>query len=119
MSRRASDELLLRAFAKFDKVALGIAVGCAAGLAVFVATALLILKGGDQIGPNLELLGQFFIGYEVTWGGAVLGLIYGLVVGFAVGFLVGAFRNGFVFTYLAVVRAREERRALQTFLDEM
>ena len=119
MSRRATDELLLKAFAKFDKIALGTAVGLSFGLAVFFATAMLILKGGEQVGPNLELLGQFFIGYEVTWGGAVLGLIYGFVIGFVLGFFLAATRNGFVFAYLVIVRAREERRALQTFLDEM
>jgi len=119
MNRRASDELLLKAFAKFDKIALGTAVGLCFGSVVFLITALLILKGGEQVGPNLELLGQFFIGYEVTWGGGFVGLIYGFVVGFVFGFFLAALRNGFVFVYLAVARAREERRALQTFLDEM
>ena len=119
MSRRASDEILLKAFAKFDKIALGAAVGGSFGLAVFAATAMLILKGGEQVGPNLELLGQFFIGYEVTWAGAVVGFVYAGFVGLVLGFFLAALRNGFVFTYLAVVRAREERRSLQTFLDEM
>ncbi len=119
MTRRASDELLLRAFAKFDKVSLGVAVGAVAGLAIFVATATLVIKGGDVVGPNLVLLNQFLFGYRVTWPGAFVGLVYGFVLGFGLGYLVALFRNGFVFTYLAVVRAREERRALQTFLDEM
>lgn len=119
MTRRASDELLLRAFAKFDKVSLGIAVGVTLGLGVFSATALLVLKGGEVVGPNLVLLSNFFFGYRVTWVGAFVGMAYGLFVGFGLGFLMASFRNAFVFAYLAIVRARQERRALQTFLDEM
>ena len=119
MTRRASDELLLRAFARFDKVSLGVAVGAVAGLAVFAATAILVIKGGEVVGPNLVLLNQFFIGYRVTWPGAFVGLLYGFFAGFGLGYLLALFRNAFVFTYLAVVRAREERRALQSFLDEM
>ena len=119
MSRRATDELLLRAFAKFDKVALGIAVGVTSGLGIFAATVLLLLRGGWEETPGLGLLGQYFIGYDITWMGAFVGFAYSFVAGFALGFCVAAFRNGFVFTYLAVVRAREERRALLTFLDEM
>jgi hypothetical protein len=119
MTRRASDELLLRAFAKFDKVALGIAAGVILGSGVFVATVFLVLKGGIVVGPNLVLLNQFFMGYRVTWAGAFVGLAYGFFSGFVLGYLIASFRNAFVFTYLAVARARQERRALQTFLDEM
>ena len=119
MSRRASDELLVRAFAKFDKVALGLSVGLACGLAVLFATVLLILRGGWQDEPGIGLLGQFFVGYDVTWAGALIGFTYSFFVGFVLGYCVAAFRNGFVFAYLAILRAREERRALQTFLDEM
>jgi len=63
----SSDELIIQAFARLDKMALGVSCGMTAGVLVFVATAVLILKGGSTIGPHLDLLNQYFIGYAVSW----------------------------------------------------
>ncbi len=62
----SADELLIQALAKLDKVALGIAVGILFGFSVFAATLILVIKGGNQVGPNLGLLSQYFIGYGLT-----------------------------------------------------
>jgi len=70
-------------------------MGLLAGLAIFGATNWLILKGGEQVGPHLVLLGQFFVGYSVTFVGSLIGLAYGLVCGFLVGFFVAAMHNRF------------------------
>jgi protoporphyrinogen oxidase len=86
-------ELVHRAFAKYDTVALGTAFGTVAGLGLFVATALLVIKGGEEVGPNLALLANYFIGYRVSWGGAFVGLAEGLGVGFAVGWLLARLIN--------------------------
>jgi len=43
------------------------------------------VRGGDVVGPHLGLLDNYFPGYTVTWGGAVLGFIYGAVLGGAAG----------------------------------
>ena len=73
----------------------GVALGVLVGLGLFVATNWLILKGGEHVGPHLALLGQFFIGYRVTFLGSVIGLGYGLVSGFAVGYMIAALHNRF------------------------
>jgi hypothetical protein len=73
----------------------GVALGVLVGLGLFVATNWLILKGGEHVGPHLALLGQFFIGYKVTFLGSVIGLGYGLVSGFAVGYMIAALHNRF------------------------
>ena len=39
-----------------------------------------------MVGPHLSLLGQFFIGYQVTFVGSLIGLAYGFVTGFLVGY---------------------------------
>ena len=40
-----------------------------------------MLKGGPVVGPHLELLGQYLIGYRVTFGGSFVGLAYGFLAG--------------------------------------
>ncbi len=80
-------------FSKIDPVALGVAVGAVTGAGLFVASVILLLKGGDHIGPTLALMGQFFPGYRVTWSGALIGLVEGFAVGYAGGWFFATVRN--------------------------
>ena len=101
-----ADKVIIQAFARLDSTALGLAVGTLSALIVFTATIVLIIKGGAVVGPNLSLLGQFFIGYTVTVKGAFVGLVYGFMAGFILGWLIGFFRNSMVSGYLRVLRTR-------------
>jgi hypothetical protein len=74
----------------------GIVTGLVAGLAVFIATNWLILKGGEVVGPHLALLDQFFIGYRVTFIGSLVGFGYAFAVGYVVGYLMARIYNGIV-----------------------
>jgi hypothetical protein len=74
----------------------GIAAGVIVGLGLFVATNWLVVKGGPVVGPNLSLLGQFFIGYRVTFVGSLIGLAYGFVFGFVVGYVTARLYNWLV-----------------------
>ena len=71
-----TDDLLQAAFAKYDSIALGGALAVVIGLGLFLATALLLIQGGDSPGPMLSVLGSYFLGFRVTWSGAFLGLAY-------------------------------------------
>lgn len=71
---------------RMNALARGIVTGVLVGIGLFVATNWLVLKGGEQVGPHLALLSQFFPGYSVTFVGSVVGLAYGLVFGFVVGY---------------------------------
>lgn len=71
----------------------GITVGLVAGLALFLATNILVLRGGDVVGPHLGLLGIFLPGYRVSFVGSLIGFVYAFVIGYAVGRLVGAVYN--------------------------
>jgi hypothetical protein len=76
--RRAPEpfEALLReAFARYHPVALGTAVGTVAAAGLFLATAVLLLRGGEDPGPNLGLLANYLLGFEVTWTGALVGAV--------------------------------------------
>ena len=70
--QRRAEKILTRTFARMDQVAFATAVGSVAGLLIFCATIWLILKGGEVVGPNLQLLAQYFIGYTVSIQGALI-----------------------------------------------
>ena len=58
------------------------------GLSIFLATVWLLIKGGENVGQHLSLLGQYFPGYSVTWIGSFVGLCYGAIVGGIAGWLI-------------------------------
>ena len=115
----SEDTVIEVAFAKIDPLALGVAVGVVSGLGVFMASAILLLKGGPVVGPRLSLLGNYFFGYDITWGGAFLGLLEAGVVGFAVGSLAAGLRNWALKVYAKIVRWRGERDDRRHLLDKM
>lgn len=82
--RRFADALA-SVFARYDPVALGSAVGLVSGAAVFVATAVLLIRGGEPLGPMLSLLGHYLLGFEVSWAGAILGFFEAGIGGFLFG----------------------------------
>jgi hypothetical protein len=45
------------------------------------------------VGPNLGLLGQFFLGYTVTYAGSIVGFGYGFITGFIIGFSIATVYN--------------------------
>src|SRR5438552_1175423 len=87
------DEEALAEFLRLDAVVTGILVGFLAGLAVFIATNVLVIKGGPVVGPTLALLGQFFLGYEVTFKGSLIGFAYAFVGGFLLGWFLSWLYN--------------------------
>ena len=89
MTRDEELNTLLRLNAR----AWGIAVGLLFGLGIFLATMVLVMKGGKTVGPHLALLGQYLPGYRVTWLGALLGFVYLFVIGYGVGRIIGAVYN--------------------------
>ncbi|MBI4516663.1 MAG: NAD(P)/FAD-dependent oxidoreductase [Deltaproteobacteria bacterium] len=113
------EEMIEAAFARLDPVALGGAVGLVAGVGLFLATAFLLLKGGPVVGPNLRLLGQFFLGFSVTWSGAVIGALEAGAGGFALGYLIAGLRNLGFTAYAYLVRRRAALEAQRNLLDQV
>jgi hypothetical protein len=93
---KAPEELVLTRLLRLNAMLQGIVTGLIAGLAVFIATNWLILKKGDVVGPHLALLGQFFIGYQVTFLGSLIGFGYGCLIGFVAGYLMASIYNWLV-----------------------
>jgi hypothetical protein len=105
--------VLGRVFLKLDRVAFALSMGTIGGFALFLATLILLVKGGDVVGPTLELLGQYLPGYSVTATGSVIGLLYGFVMGFGGGWAFAFLRNGAMFLYAAIIHRRAEFELLK------
>lgn len=75
----------------------GISFGLVLGGGLFLATIVLVLRGGAQVGQHLGMLSVFLPGYRVTWAGAFIGFVYLFVLGYALGRLIGAIYNRLAF----------------------
>jgi hypothetical protein len=80
---------MAQALVRFNAAVMGAVVGVVASVGVFVATAVLLLRGGENPGPMLGLLRYVFPGYTVTWGGALVGAFWALLAGAALGMVLG------------------------------
>ena len=105
--------------AHLDPRAFGVALGLVTGLWLWVATLILVTRGGEVVGPNLVLLSQYFAGYRVTLVGSFIGFFYASVVGFILGYAFAWTRNFLIHFYLIYVRRRAEQEVLSDLLDRM
>ena len=87
---------LRRAIQRLNERAWGIAVGMLLGTGLFIATNVLVLKGGHYVGLHLSLLSRYFPGYSVTFVGSMIGFIYCFVLGYIVGRIIGTVYNRLV-----------------------
>ena len=103
--RRSSQDPLFRGIIfLFNAKILGLILGLLFGLVIFIATNWLVIQGGHinangehVVGPNLQLLSQFFIGYRVSFLGSIIGFGYGFAVGTLSGALIGWIYNRIVY----------------------
>ncbi|MGD9023035.1 MAG: hypothetical protein PVJ62_04560 [Deltaproteobacteria bacterium] len=86
---KVQEERLFRGVLLLNAKAFGLVLGLLCGLAIFIATNWLVIKGGEQVGPHLQLLSQYFIGYRVSFLGSFIGAAYGFAVGTLSGALMG------------------------------
>lgn len=112
-----SDQAILRTFARIDKLGLATALGTISGLLIFIATMALIIKGGEHVGANMQLLGQYFIGYTVSVTGAFIGFGYSFIWGFMIGWFFAYFRNFFIALFIFRVKRKIELLTFRDFLD--
>jgi len=94
--RITDEEKLFSGIVWLNTGILGLALGLLCGLAIFIATNWLVLKGGENVGFHLRLLSQYFIGYKVSFVGSLIGFAYGFAVGTLSGALIGWIYNKFV-----------------------
>ena len=108
---RELEEMVFTRLMRLNALVQGVVAGVLVGLAIFIATNWLVIKGGPVgpggepvIGPHLSLLGHFFWGYRVTFLGSLIGFAYGFGSGFCAGYLIARIYNW-------MVDLRESKRA--------
>lgn len=84
---------LKRVTQRLNAQAWGVSFGLLLGVGLFVATIILVAKGGPNVGQHLGLLREYLPGYRVTVAGAFLGFIYAFVIGYALGRVIGVVYN--------------------------
>ena len=72
---------------------LAIVFAALGALGLFLATSVLLLRGGQDVGKHLQLLRYYLPGFTVTWPGAFLGLGYGALIGAVLGAAIAAISN--------------------------
>lgn len=93
---KTEEEAIERFTIRLNAVMTGIVIGLICGAGLFLATILLVLKGGPNPGAHLQLLSQYFPGYSVTVTGSFLGFLYAGLVGFVCGWIIGSLYNKLV-----------------------
>ena len=94
--REAEWVVINHAIARLRASVMALVFGLTAGTGLFIATAWLVIRGGEQVGPTLGLLRHYLPGYSVTWPGAFVGFFYLLVVGGVTGWVVAFIYNRIV-----------------------
>ena len=98
VARRIEEEELLKEVIRLSRNVLGLTLGILFAVGIFLATNILVLKGGPAVGSHLQLLNQYFPGYRVTFAGSFLGAAYSFAVGYVSGWIIAAIYNWVVFT---------------------
>lgn len=91
------EKLIKQAVLKMNGHILGFVLGFISALGLFIATNWLILKGGENVGEHLSLLSHFFIGYDVTFLGSLIGAAYSFIGGYLSGLIIGWVYNAVIF----------------------
>lgn len=91
--RRDQSAQLSRMVVRIQAGVLAFVCAVIGGLGLFLITAWLLVKGGENVGAHLNLLGQYLIGYSVTWTGSIIGLLYGALIGGIIGWSIGKLYN--------------------------
>ncbi len=101
--KSSDEEKLFSGILILNTKIMGLVLGLILGLSIFIMTNWLVIKGGHitpdgeyVVGPHLQLLSQFFIGYRVSFLGSIIGFAYGFAVGTICGALIGWVYNKFV-----------------------
>jgi hypothetical protein len=100
INNQTDEEKLFTGILRLNAKIFGLILGLLMGSTVFLATNWLLIKGGHVtpsgeyvVGPHLQLLSQFFIGYRVSFLGSIIGFFYGFALGTLCGAMIGWIYN--------------------------
>lgn len=93
MTQDDIDESLQSALLRMNARAWGIGMGLLLGAVLFLATNILVIRGGPNMGQHLGLLAIYLPGYSVSFVGSLIGFVYAFVGGYGLGRLLGMVYN--------------------------
>jgi hypothetical protein len=93
IEEKLEEQLLRGAIARLRASVMAVVFGLTGGTGLFVATVWLLIRGGENVGPHLSLISNYFPGYTVTWLGSLIGFAYGAISGAIIGWSVAALYN--------------------------
>jgi hypothetical protein len=96
-----AERLLETTLRRLNARVLGLTLGALAATALFLATNVLLLRGGENVGQMLSRLCWYFPFYEVTFLGSLVGAFWAFVWGFVAGTVIS-----FVYNAVAGLRRR-------------
>src|SRR5262245_33842553 len=112
------ERTLRRAFAPYHKRALGVAAGVVAALLVFAVTVFHVVAAPREA-PHIELLAEYFYGYDVTWRGALVGAWWSFVVAFVAAWFAAFVYNFVMATWVFFIRMKIDFSQTTDFLDHI
>lgn len=92
----AERELMKAAIVRLRARVMAVTFGLAGGAGLLVATLWLVIRGGPNVGRHLNLLANYFPGYEVSWTGSLIGFGYGALTGAVIGWSIAWIYNRLV-----------------------
>ena len=111
------DKAIIRLFSRIDKFSFASSVGICSALCMFLGTIWLVLNGVKPYDKNFILLSNYFIGYEVSLKGAMIGSGYGLFWGFILGWSFAYLRNLTLGIIVYIEKKKLESRSFRNLLD--
>jgi hypothetical protein len=106
------------AFSRLHKAAFGVATGVAGAILMGLITATVLLSPRAR-GFPLDLLGEYFAGYTVSWPGVAIGMAWGFLVAFVGGWFLAFCRNLSLAIIAFAIKTRAELTEMKTFLDHI
>jgi hypothetical protein len=88
-----SERLLENVLRRLNARVLGLTLGGLSATALFLATNVLILRGGENVGQLLRHLSSYFPWYEVTFVGSLVGSLWAFIYGFIAGEIISRVYN--------------------------
>ena len=82
-----------QAVARLKAGILALIFGTISGVGLFAMTVILLIEQGPNTGAHLQLLGNYFLGYTVTWPGAFIGFVWAFFAGALIGWSIGIVYN--------------------------
>lgn len=106
------------AFSRLHKAAFGVATGVAGAVLMGLITVTVLVSPSAR-GFPLDLLGEYFAGYTVSWPGVAVGMVWGFLVSFVGGWFLAFCRNLSLAIIAFAIKTRAELSEMKNFLDHI